>query len=144
MATACAGEDAALKAELLHLRELMAVKEQLLHSTQAQLASKDEVIASKDAQLSTKDEVIAAKVEMNALLSRTVEELQQYKICASSGKPADAAADYRLDSEQPNSKRQRLQSSSSSSSSSFEMASPLDRDEVLDQIFSYVGGGDHL
>eukprot|EP00953_Heterococcus_sp_UTEX-ZZ885_P003347 2338-Heterococcus_DN1.PRE.2 len=124
--------------------EVIASKNEVIASKSAQLSSKDAQLLCKDAQLSTKDEVIASKAEMNALLSRTVEELQQHKICASSGKPADAAADHRLDSEQPSSKRQRLQSSSSSSSSSFEIASPLDKDEVLDQIFGFVGGGDHL
>jgi hypothetical protein len=42
------------------------------------------------------------------------------------------------------SKRQCVTSSSSSSSSSIELAAPLDKDDILDQVFTYVGGGDHL
>jgi hypothetical protein len=41
-------------------------------------------------------------------------------------------------------KRQRVHHSSSTCSCSLEGASPLDKDEMLDQIFSYVGGRDHL
>jgi hypothetical protein len=31
-----------------------------------------------------------------------------------------------------------------SSNSSVELALPLDKDDILDHVFSYVGGGDHL
>jgi hypothetical protein len=104
------------------------------------VASNDEVIASKVEIIASKVEVIACN---EALLSRTAEELQQYKGSASASKPAAAAAtDEKHDAEQPCSKRQRVHNSSSSSS--FEIASPLDRDEILDHIFGYVGGGDHL
>jgi hypothetical protein len=118
-----------LRAEVLRLKELMVVKDQLLISKDAQLASKDEVIASKV-------EVIACK---EAVLSRTAEELQQYKSSAASSKPVAAGGD-RIDAEQPCRKRQRVHNSSSS----FEVASPLDKDEILDHVFRYVGGGDHL
>jgi hypothetical protein len=131
----------ALRAQVLRLKELMASKGEVIASKNEVIASKTAQLSSKDAQLLCKDEVIATKVESTALLSRTVEELQQYKSLSVS-KPIDAAADSRLDSEPPSSKRQRWYINCSSSSA--EIASPLDKDEILDQIFSYVGGGDHL
>jgi hypothetical protein len=96
--------DEMLKAEILRLKEVMAVKDQLLAAQGQLLAS------SKD---SNRAHVAA--------------ELEQYA-------GADPLSDNSL-------KRQRLHNSSSSS---LEGVSPLDKDEVLDQIFSYVGGGDHL
>jgi hypothetical protein len=127
---AAAGDDViALRAELVRLQELM-------ESKNAQLICKDEVISSKNAQLSCKDEVIARK---DTLLARTLEELQHFKAAANSMPPD--AADRRCDAEQPSSKRQRM--CISSSRSSFEPATPLDRDDILDQIFGFVGGGDH-
>jgi hypothetical protein len=136
---AVSDEVTALRAENARLKELMASKDALL-------AGKDEVIASKTAQLSTKDEVIVSKVEVNALLLRTVEELQQYKHSVLSSKPA-AAADSEHDAQQPSSKWQRMcnhSSSGSRSSSSFEAASPIDKDEILDHVLGCVGGVDHL
>jgi arginine repressor len=139
---AAVGDQVALRAEVHRLKELMASKDEVI-------ASKNEVIASKNAQLSSRDEIITLKDEViackEAVLSRTIEELQQLK-SVSSSKPA-AAADNEHDTQQPNSKRQRMcdfSSGSSSSSSSFEVASPLDKDEILDHVIGYVGGGDHL
>jgi hypothetical protein len=141
---AAVDEMTALRAEVLRLKELMTVKDQLLVSKDAQLASKEEVIASKvemiaskNAQLSSKDEVTACK---EALLSRSAKELQQYQNSTASKKSA-AAGDDRPDAEQPCSKRQRLHSSSSSN---VKEASALDKDEVLDHVYGFVGGGDHL
>jgi hypothetical protein len=105
----------ALRAEVARLQELVAVKDQLLTSKDAQLAMKDELLAAKDQLL------LASK----GAAAPTAEEPQQYK-------GSDQHSDERA-------KRPRLQSSSS-----FERAAPLDKDEVLDQVFSYVGGGDHL
>jgi hypothetical protein len=77
-----------------------------------------------------KDELLASRAEDTKRLKR---ELQ---LRASS----DANACGHLDG---NPKRQRVHDSSSSSSSP-ERSAPLDKDEVLDEVFSFVGGGDHL
>jgi hypothetical protein len=101
--------------EVARLQELVAVEDQLLSSKEAQLAMKDELLAAKDQLLASK----------GGLTVRIAEEPCQYK-----------SSDHYLDD---NVKRQRLHYSSS-----FDSASPFDRDEVLDHLFSYVGGGDHL
>jgi hypothetical protein len=120
----------ALRAENARLQELISIKDQLLTSREHLLASKDQLLISKDAQLAMKDELLAAKDQLlltsKGASARTAEGLQQYEDLA---QHSDESA-----------KRQRLLSSTSS----FETASPLDKDEVLDQVFSYVGGGDHL
>jgi hypothetical protein len=137
-----------LKAEVLRLKELMASKDEVIARKNEVIASKTAQLSSKDAQLLCKDEVIASKVESTALLSRTVEELQQYK-ALSNFKPA-AAADNEHDFQQPISKRPRMSKNSntsnsncSSNSSNVEVASPLDKAEILDHVFGFVGGGDH-
>jgi hypothetical protein len=84
--------------------------------------------------------VIASKAEVipckESLLLRSAEELQQYKESAASRKPTAAGSDMQH-AVQPRSKRQRVRSSSA-------VASPLNKNEVIDQVFSFVGGGDHL
>jgi hypothetical protein len=137
-------EMAALRAEVLRLKELLASKDvviagkdEVIASKNEVIASRNEVIAGKDAQLVCKDDVIACK---KAALSRTAEELQCTS--AASSKPAAAAVDNARDCEQPSSKRQRMYANSSSSS--FQVASPLDRSDILNHVFCYVGGGDHL
>jgi hypothetical protein len=77
-------------------------------------------IARLQELLAAKDQLLACKEGTG----RPTEELRQYK---GSDHPDD------------NIKRRRLYHSSS-----LEGASPLDRDEVLDQILSYIGGGEHL
>jgi hypothetical protein len=88
-------------------------------------ASKDAHLTSNAALLACKDQLLASRA---AELQRCKEELLQYRV-ATPGSDA-AAAD--------SSKRQRLHHSSSSTES------PLDRDDILDHVFSFVGGGDHL
>jgi hypothetical protein len=115
----------ALRAENARLQELVSVKDQLL-------MSKDQLLSSKEAQLATKDELLAAKDQLllasKEAAARTAEELQQYQ-------SSDHHSDERVK------RPPRLQSSCSCSC---EKTSPLDKDEVLDQVFSFVGGGDHL
>jgi hypothetical protein len=90
------------------------------NSSLLQLRDKDaEIIACKDELLATKDEFLASRA---VELQRCHELLQQRSAIAGSD-----AADSR--------KRQRLHDSS---------VLPLDRDEVLDRVFRFVGGGDHL
>ena len=105
----------------------MEVKDQLL-------ASKDHLLASKEAQLAMKDELLAAKDQLlwpsKGASARTAEELQQYK-------GSDHQSDESI-------KRQQLHSSSSSSCSCVCSVAPLDKDELLDYVFSFVGAGDHL
>jgi hypothetical protein len=118
-----------LLAEIARLQELVAVKDQLLTSKdQLLMTSQDHLLSSREAQLAMKDELLAAKDQLIAskekLVYTATEQLQQYQ-----------GSDQQCDS----AKRQRLHDSSS-----LEGASPLDKDEVLDQILSYVGGGDHF
>jgi hypothetical protein len=112
----------ALRAEVARLQELVAVKEQVL-------SSREQLLASKDAQLAMKDELLAAKDQLLASTeghtARSAKVLNQHE-----GSEQQSGESV---------KRQRLHNSSG-----FAGASPLNRDEVLDQIFSYVGGGDHL
>jgi hypothetical protein len=137
--SAAGDENATLRAEVLRLKELIASKDVQLACKDEVIASRNEVIASKNAQLSCKDDLVTSKVAVIALLSRTVEELQQYKLSATSSKADYSAGETKHGCEQP-SKRQRLHNGSSS----FEVASPLDKDEILDHILGFVGGGDHL
>jgi hypothetical protein len=122
----------ALRAEVARLQELVAVKDQLLTckdqlltSKEAQLAMKEELVASKEAQLASQGELLASRTEG---MERLQTELQL----------RDASLD-------DNSKRQRVHNNSSNSSSCCCAAlSPLDKNELLDHVFSYAGGGDHL
>jgi hypothetical protein len=108
----------ALRAKVARLQELVAVK--------------DRQLSTKEAQLAAKDNSMASQVEETKLLKREL----QLRVTSS-----DACDCAHLDGHP---KRQRTHDSSSSNSSSPERACALDRDEVLDQIFSYVGGGEHL
>jgi hypothetical protein len=104
----------ALLTENARLQELVAVKDQLLLCKEEQLATKDQLLAAQGQLLVSKERE-----------ARTAEELQQHKD---------------LDHQCSDSvKRQRLHDRSR-----LERASLLDKDEVLDQILSYVGGGEHL
>jgi hypothetical protein len=95
------------------------------------VAVKDQLSASKNAQLSTviasKDEVIASENEL--LTNRTAELQRCNELLPATSEPLAAATD--------SSKRQCLHSSSN-------VEAPLDRDDILDDVFSFVGGGDHL
>jgi hypothetical protein len=104
-----------LRAEVARLKELVAVKDQLLTSKEAQLAMKDELLASRA------EEAKRLKKEL------------QLRVGSSD---ANNACDY----PDCNAKRQRMHDSSSSC---YEV-SPLDKDDLLDQVFSFAGGGDHL
>jgi hypothetical protein len=104
--------------ELSRLRaEVVSLKE-LLTSNIAHLST---VIAAKDEVISSKDELLASRT---AELQRCNEELVQHRAASFDAAAADS------------SKRQRLHYSSTAESA-------LDRDDVLD-VFSFVGGGDHL
>jgi hypothetical protein len=107
-----------LRAEHTSFLQLVAVKDQLLASKDAQLST---VIASKDEVIASKNQLLASRT---AELQRCMALLQH-----SISSPASDAATP------DSSKRQRLLDSS---------AMPLDRDELLDHVFSYVGGGDHI
>eukprot|EP00953_Heterococcus_sp_UTEX-ZZ885_P010042 5870-Heterococcus_DN1.PRE.2 len=110
--------------ELSRLRAELASSKQLLTSKDAQLlACKDELLACKDHLVATKDELLASR----AAEVQRCQELLQHTRKGSAAESDAVAAD--------SSKRQRLQDCS---------VSPLVRDDVLDHVFSYVGGGDHL
>jgi hypothetical protein len=110
--------------ELSRLRAELASSKQLLTSKDAQLlACKDELLACKDQLVATKDELLASR----AAEVQHCQELLQHTRKASAAESDAVAAG--------SSKRQRLQDCS---------VSPLARDDVLDNVFSYVGGGDHL
>jgi hypothetical protein len=101
-----------------------------LSRLRAENASSKQLLASKDAQLTSNAALLACKDDL--LASRAAElqrcnELLQYRVAAP--EPFAGAAD--------SCKRQRLHYSSTAES-------PLDRDDILDHVFSFVGGGDHL
>jgi hypothetical protein len=84
------------------------------------MASRSEVTACKSKLVASKDEAIACK---NAL-SASTKELQQYKdsVTNTSNTAANSCPTCR---------------------SNVEVESPLDKDEMLDHVFGFVGGGDH-
>eukprot|EP00953_Heterococcus_sp_UTEX-ZZ885_P019847 11084-Heterococcus_DN1.PRE.3 len=101
-------------AEIASLRQLLASKD-------AQLAQSSVVIAVKDELLATKDELLASRI---AELKRC-EALLQCRNTTSESHIAAAGS----------SKRQRPHDS---------CMCPLDRNDILSCVFSFVGGGDHL
>jgi hypothetical protein len=103
--------------ELFKLRTENASLRQL-HSKDAQL------LACKDELLATKDQLLASRT---AELKR-YRKLQQHTAVTSESHTVSAAGD--------SSKRQRLLHDS--------IELPLDKDEVLDLVFGFVGGGEHL
>jgi hypothetical protein len=126
--TAAYMEEETASEELSRLRAENVDLKQLLTSKDAQLACNDEQLACKDELLAEKDNVIAAKDEL--LVSRAAELQRHHELLqcrTTTAEPDISAADSR--------KRQHLHGSS---------ASLLDRDDLLDYVFSYVGGGDHL
>jgi hypothetical protein len=98
------------------------MKDQLLASKDVQMAS---AAASSTALLACKDELLATRT---AELQQCKEQLLQYK--ATTSGPRAATAD--------STKRQRLHTSSIAESPL------LERDDILDHVFSFAGGGDHL
>jgi hypothetical protein len=96
-----------------------------------------QLLASKDAQLAQSSLVIASNAALLAckheLLMNRAEEIQWLKSLAASADTEAASTSAAL-AAQLAAKRQRLHDSS---------VSPLDRD-VLDYVFSFVGGGDYL
>jgi hypothetical protein len=111
--------------ELSRLRAENSCLKQLLESKDALLAQSSLVIASNAALLACKDELLANRAE----------ELQRLKSLATSADSRAASMSATLDTE-----RQHVYDSSSNST----VTAPLDRDELLDHVFSFVGGGDHL
>jgi hypothetical protein len=107
--------------ELSRLRAENVDLKQLLTSNDEQLACKDELLAEKDNVIAAKDELLVSRA---AELQRCKELLQCRTTTA---EPVISAAG--------SSKRQRLLHRS---------ASPLDNDDILDTVFSYVGGGEYL
>jgi hypothetical protein len=99
--------------------EVASLKE-LLANTNAQMTS---AAACNAALLACKDELLASR-------SAELQHCHQLLLGRTTRSELDAAA---ADS----SKRQRLHSST-------DAESPLERDDLLDDVFSYVGGGDHL
>jgi hypothetical protein len=127
--------------DLLLVLQICAVKA-VMNVLQAEIARLQELIAVKEAQLAVKDELLASRVEESKLLRREL-QLRAAPSYASSPEYADVGA-----------KRQRVlvNNSSKDSSSSQSNSSSLrvgpecldDRDELLDEVFSFVGAGDHL
>jgi hypothetical protein len=109
----------AIRADIKRLKELTQVQDQLL--------------ASKDAHLASKDQVIACKSD---LIVYAAEELQQYK----SGQRVHSGAAVTAPGDRAagacNGVREQQHSSSPEE--------PLEKDDILDHIFGFVGGGDHL
>eukprot|EP00953_Heterococcus_sp_UTEX-ZZ885_P009472 5574-Heterococcus_DN1.PRE.1 len=91
-------------------------------SLQQLLQCKDELLATRYELLATKDKLLASQA---ADLQHCQELLRHRTLTPES---ITAAAD--------NSKRQRLPHGTS--------VSPLDKDEVIDAVFGFVGGGEHL
>jgi hypothetical protein len=110
--------------ELSRLRAEVASFRQLLTSKDAQLAKSSVIIASKD-------QVIACQVE----LMRKAEEVQRLKCLVPASAGSCAADSIDVSAGTPGG----VHDSSCST-----VTSPLDSDELLHDIFSYVGGGDHL
>eukprot|EP00953_Heterococcus_sp_UTEX-ZZ885_P004817 3085-Heterococcus_DN1.PRE.1 len=81
-----------------------------------------ELVAVKDAQLVLKEELLTSLAEKVKLLKREL----QLRVA-----PLDAS----------NPKRQRVHDNCSGSSI---VLSALEKEELLDEVFSFVGGGDHL
>jgi hypothetical protein len=115
-----------LRAENACLKQLLTSKDAQLTSVAASnaalLACKDELLTAKDVVIATKHELLASRA---AELQRS-QELLMHSIAIP--EVIVAAGD--------SSKRQRLHDSST--------VPPLDRNEILDHVFRYVGGGDHL
>jgi hypothetical protein len=111
--------------ELSRLRAENACLKQLLTSNDAQLSS---VVASNAALLACKDELLGTKDE---LLASRAAELQRSQVLL---QPSTAIPEVNL-AAGDSSKRQRLHDSS---------VPPLDRDDILSHVFTFVGGGDHL
>jgi hypothetical protein len=116
---------------LRHSRQESCSKEtanEELSRLRAELASSQKLLKGNDALLAAKDSVIAMKDE---LLASRAAGLQG---CGKLMQQRDA--EYcSVDTAAGSSKRKCLYENS---------ASPLDRDDVLTDVFSFVGGGDHL
>jgi hypothetical protein len=122
--------EAALRAEISQLKEQLSaersqLKEQLsaerCASQQKLLLCKEQLLASKD-QLAAKNEALLAMKDENMALK--IKQVQP-----SCNDNASATQH----------KRRCVTAGSSNN-----VAASLDKDEILDEIFSYVGGGDHL
>jgi hypothetical protein len=112
--------EAALRAEILQLKAQLSAER--CASQRKSLITKDQLLASKD-QLLAKNEALAAlRLENMALKT---EQLQQF----STHEATNALA---------------TEHTQQYDSSSIDVTAALDRDELLDHVFSYVGGGDHL
>eukprot|EP00953_Heterococcus_sp_UTEX-ZZ885_P003353 2338-Heterococcus_DN1.PRE.8 len=106
-----------LHAEISHLKAQLSAEKQASRLKDQLLASKDQLLAKNEALAALSAENMAVKTK----------QLQQ---CSVNETENTAARQHR---------RHGV-----ASFRSCEGASPLDNDEILDQIFSYVGGGDHL
>jgi hypothetical protein len=115
-----AGEELSrLRAENVDLKQLLTSKDAQLACKDAQLLCKDELLAAKETVIAIKDELLASRA---AELQRCQELLQhRFEIVQTQVLATDS------------SKRQRLQYGGSPDS-------PLDRNDLLDHVFSYVGG----
>jgi hypothetical protein len=105
-----------LRAEHTSLLQLMAVKDQLLASKDAQLST---VIACKDEVIASKDELLASRA---AELQRCMALLQHSTLIPTSAATPDSSKPLHVNAS----------------------SSALDRDDILDDVFSFVGAGDHL
>jgi hypothetical protein len=114
-----------LRVEYECMKQLLASKDAQMTnaaaSTAALLAGKDELLATKEQLLLVQDELLASRT---AELQRCTEILERRAATASR-----AVTDSDI--------QERL-------SYSRTVESPLDRDDILDHVLSYVGGGDHL
>jgi phage-related minor tail protein len=116
--TPASNTPAALRTENSQLQEqLTAANKHASDLKDKLLASKDQLLAKNDALSALKDEIMALKIK-------------HAEQCSTNG--ADVTAGF-------HSKRQCV-----ASRSSVEAAAPLDKDELLDHVFGYEGGGDHF
>jgi hypothetical protein len=131
--------------ELSKLRAELASSKDLLTSKDAQLAQSSVLIASKDQVIASQAELLSSRAEEVARLSSLVQT--SAGLCArvtTMEVEAGTSATKRQRSQDSSSNGNGNSSSSSSSCSCSTVTSVLERDELLDKIFSYVGGGDHL
>jgi hypothetical protein len=96
------------------LAENSQLQKQLTAAIEQASDLKDKLLACKDQLLAAKDENMGLRIKL-------------LKYCCING------GDGAVDSQQ-----------CLTSSRSVQIAAPLDKDEVLDNVFGYVGGGDHL
>jgi hypothetical protein len=121
---------AALQNKVTLLNQQLVYAQQLTAAKNGELVAKDAMIAAKNSELVAKDGELAAKDGELAALRIALEQAQQ--LAVSGTRQADVTEGGAGEHAK---KRARVADSSSS---------PLDDDEILDTVFSYVGIGDYI